>query len=65
MVNVGVVISYSVDSDKDFDDEVDVNYTNLYGWQSFQPINENNYKFLTTSYEVAVVLAFAWLRTFP
>ena len=49
MVNVGVVISYSVDSDKDFDDEVDVNYTNLYGWQSFQPINENNYKFLFLS----------------
>ena len=33
MVNVGVVISYSVDSDKDFD-EVDVNYTGLYGWMT-------------------------------
>ena len=31
MVNVGVVISYSVDSDKDFDGEVDANYTNFYG----------------------------------
>ena len=30
MVNVGVVISYSVDSDKDFD-EVDVNYMSLFG----------------------------------
>ena len=34
MVNVRVVISYSVDSDKDFDDEVDVSKLHEFVWMT-------------------------------